>query len=426
MFDITLIRESPDRVRTAIRQKGLDAEALIDRILALDAERREAVSTLQDVRTQANAAARSIGDLMKAGRREEAQAHIAESSALKEQVKALEEEVRAVEPALEALLLEVPNVPHESVPVGTSPEDNVVLAEVGEKPSFAVEPQPHWVLTEALGLVDFERGAKVTGAGFPFYVGLGARLQRSLIQLFLDMATEEGGYQEIQPPLLVNAASALGTGNLPDKEGQMYEAERDGFYALPTAEVPVTNYHRDEILEAASLPIRYCAYTPCFRREAGSYGKDVRGLNRLHQFDKVELVQFVDPATSYEALEQLLADAERALQRLELPYRRLLMCTADMGFNQAKQYDLEVWSAGQSRWLEVSSVSNFEAFQARRASIRYRPKDGQKVEFVHTLNGSALALPRIMAALLENNQQPDGSVLVPEALRPYLRTDVLR
>lgn len=295
----------------------------------------------------------------------------------------------------------------------------MVAAEIGEKPTFDFEPLAHWDLIEKHGLVDFERGAKVTGAGFPFYVGKGARLQRALIQFFLDLATEEGGYAELQAPLVVNADSATGTGQLPDKEDQMYEAERDGLYLIPTAEVPVTNLYRDEILDEADLPLKFCAYTPCFRREAGSHGRDVRGLNRLHQFDKVELVHFVHPARSYDALETLREDAERALQRLGLPYRRLLMCTGDMGFTQAKKYDLEVWSAGQQRWLEVSSISNFEAFQARRMQIRYRPAEGGKPTLVHTLNGSGLALPRVVAALLENNQDADGTIRLPAVLHRY-------
>lgn len=286
-------------------------------------------------------------------------------------------------------------------------------------PAFDFEPMAHWDLIERHGLVDFERGSKVTGARFPFYVGKGARLQRALINFFLDLATSEGGYTELQSPLMVNAASATGTGQLPDKEDQMYAAPRDGFYFIPTAEVPVTNFYRSEILKEDDLPIKYCGYTPCFRREAGSHGKDVRGLNRLHQFDKVELVQFVHPEKSYEALESLREDAERAVQRLGLPYRRLLMCTGDMGFTQAKKYDLEVWSAGQERWLEVSSISNFEDFQARRMGIRARFANAKKPVILHTLNGSGLALPRIVAALLENNQQADGSIQIPEVLQPY-------
>ncbi|MDX1740051.1 MAG: serine--tRNA ligase, partial [Rhodothermales bacterium] len=281
-----------------------------------------------------------------------------------------------------------------------------------------------WDLAADLGIVDFERGAKVVGAGFPFYVGAGARLQRALISFFLDLAAE-AGYREIQPPLLVNAASATGTGQLPDKEDMMYEVGRDELYLIPTAEVPVTNFLRDEIVADDDLPVKFCAYTPCFRREAGSYGKHVRGLNRLHQFDKVELVQFVRPEDSYDALESMTRDAERAIERLGLPYRRLLMCTGDMGFSQAKKYDLEVWSAGQERWLEVSSISNVEAFQARRTKTRFRPSEGKKTDFVHTLNGSALALPRVVAAILENYQTEDGKISVPASLQPYMRAGTI-
>jgi seryl-tRNA synthetase len=368
---------------------------------------------------------REIGQLMQAGRREEAEAAKAETARLKEQIRASEDGVRTVETRLHRALLEIPNLPHPSVPVGRTPEENVPVFAWGVPPVFDFSPLPHWDLLARHGMVDFERGAKVTGAGFPFYVGNGARLQRALINFFLDLAVTEGGYTELQPPILVNADSATGTGQLPDKEDLMYEVARDGLYAIPTAEVPVTNFFRDEVLREADLPVKFCAYTPCFRREAGSYGKDVRGLNRLHQFDKVELVQFVHPEHSYEALETLREDAERALQRLELPYRRLLMCTGDMGFTQTKKYDLEVWSEGQGRWLEVSSISNFEAFQARRANIRFRPQDQQKLDFVHTLNGSGLALPRIVAALLENNQQDDGSIRIPAALQPYTGFEVI-
>jgi seryl-tRNA synthetase len=323
------------------------------------------------------------------------------------------------------MLLDLPNIPHASVPRGASADDNIEQSRWGEPGEFGFEPKPHWEILDELGLADFGRGAKVTGAGFPFYVGAGARLQRALISWFLDTAVSKG-YTELQAPLLVNAESATATGNLPDKEDQMYEVTRDELYAIPTAEVPVTNYLRDEILQAGDLPVRYCGYTPCFRREAGSYGKDVRGLNRLHQFDKVELVQFVDPRLSYEALEEMTAQAESLLQDLGLPYRRLLMCSGDMGFTQAKKYDLEVWSPGQQRWLEVSSISNLEAFQARRAGIRFKDDSGRKPRFVHTLNGSALALPRTVAAILETNQSEHGTVTVPEVLRDYFGSDKIQ
>ncbi len=419
MLDLNLIREAPDRVRKAMHDKGLANDAVVNEILVLDERRRSALTELQAAQSRSNTVSRSIGELMRSGKRDEAQAFMAESGALKERIKVLDGEVREVEAALDRLLLEVPNVPHESVPVGRTPAENQVVFEHGERPAFDFTPLPHWELAARHGLIDFERGAKVSGAGFPFYIGKGARLQRALINFFLDLATTEGGYTEMQPPLVVNADSATGTGQLPDKEDLMYEAPRDGLYLVPTAEVPVTNYLRGEVLEEVDLPVKYCAYTACFRREAGSYGKEVRGLNRLHQFDKIELVQFVHPDKSYAALEALREDAERALVRLGLPYHRLLMCTGDMGFTQAKKYDLEVWSAGQERWLEVSSISNFEAFQARRMQIRYRPAEGGKPTVVHTLNGSGLALPRIVAALIENNQQSDGSILIPEALQSY-------
>lgn len=419
MLDIQLLRDEPDRVRQAMRDKRIDNTEVVDAILQQDAARRDTITRLQDAQTRSNTVSKEIGLLMREGKRDEAQERIAETGQLKEQIKTLEDEVRDLDAQLHRLLLEVPNIPHESVPVGATPEDNEVVLEEGDKPTFDFEPVPHWELIEQHGLVDFERGAKVTGAGFPFYVGQGARLQRALVQFFLDLAVDEGGYRELQAPIFVNAASATGTGQLPDKEDQMYEVQRDGLYAIPTSEVPVTNFYRDEILDEAQLPVKFCAYTPNFRREAGSYGKEVRGLNRLHQFDKVELVQFTHPDQSYEALESMREDAERAIRRLGLPFRRLLMCTGDMGFTQAKKYDLEVWSAGQQRWLEVSSISNMEAFQARRTQIRYRPEGGGKPAFVHTLNGSGLALPRIVAALLENNQQADGSIVIPEALRKY-------
>ncbi|QXD16308.1 serine--tRNA ligase [Rhodocaloribacter litoris] len=423
MLDLHFIREHPERVRQAIRDKRAGDVKTVDAVLAADERRRALQTELQELQHHVNTRSKEIGTLMKAGRREEAQAIIAETGQMKERIKALDEEMRAAEARLERLLLELPNVPHPSVPVGHSPEDNVVVHEEGTPPAFDFEPLPHWELADRHHLIDFERGAKVTGAGFPFYVGAGARLQRALLNFFLDLAVREGGYTEIQPPYVVNADSATGTGQLPDKEDLMYEVPRDGLYLIPTAEVPVTNFFRGEILDEADLPVRFCAYTPCFRREAGSYGKDVRGLNRLHQFDKVELVQFVHPEQSYEALEALREDAERVLRRLGLPYRRLLMCTGDMGFTQAKKYDLEVWSAGQQRWLEVSSVSNFEAFQARRMQIRYRPAGGGKPVVLHTLNGSGLAFPRVVAALLEHYQQPDGTIHIPDALQPYTGFD---
>ena len=424
MLDIETIRENPRRVREAIRAKGAGSPELVDRLLEIDDTRRSTITELQQKQERQNTISSQIGQLKREGKEDEAQARIEETSRLKEDIKSLEEEVRVAEEQQNRVLLDIPNVPHPSVPVGQTEDDNEVEAEVGGAPSFDFDPKPHWELAEAHDLIDFERGAKVTGAGFPFYLGLGARLQRALLNFFLDRAHDRG-YTEMQTPLFVNEESARGTGQLPDKEDLMYEIPKDGFFPIPTAEVPITNFARGEILDADDLPLKFCGYTPCWRREAGSYGADVRGLNRLHQFDKVELVQIVHPDDSYRALETLRQDAESALDALNLPYRRLLMCTGDMGFTQTKKYDLEVWSAGQEKWLEVSSISNFEAFQARRTQIRFRPEPEAKPTLVHTLNGSGLAFPRVIAALLEHNQQPDGTIAIPDALQPYLGTDTI-
>jgi seryl-tRNA synthetase len=424
MLDIEEIRSNPRRVKEAIRAKGAGSPDLVDALLEADEERRAAITEKQEAQERQNEVSRQIGQLKREGKDEEAQKRIDETGRLKETIQDLDETVREAEERQKRLLLDVPNVPHPSVPVGQTEDDNEVEEEVGDKPSFDFDPQPHWELGEHHQLFDFERGAKVTGSGFPFYTGAGARLQRALLNFFLD-AAHNRGYREVQPPLFVNEESARGTGQLPDKEDLMYEMPRDGFFPVPTAEVPLTNYFRDDILSADDLPEKLCAYTPCWRREAGSYGSDVRGLNRLHQFDKVELVQVVHPDDSYRALETLRQDAEHLLDLLNLPYRRLLMCTGDMGFTQAKKYDLEVWSAGQERWLEVSSVSNFEAFQARRMQIRYRPEPEAKPKLVHTLNGSGLAFPRIVAALLENNQREDGSIVFPEVLAEYTGFQVI-
>jgi len=424
MLDIEEIRSNPRRVKEAIRAKGAGSPDLVDALLEADEERRAAITEKQEAQERQNEVSRQIGQLKREGKDEEAQKRIDETSRLKETIQELDETVREAEERQKRLLLDVPNVPHPSVPVGQTEDDNEVEEEVGDKPSFDFDPQPHWELGEHHQLFDFERGAKVTGSGFPFYTGAGARLQRALLNFFLD-AAHNRGYREVQPPLFVNEESARGTGQLPDKEDLMYEMPRDGFFPVPTAEVPLTNYFRDDILSADELPEKLCAYTPCWRREAGSYGSDVRGLNRLHQFDKVELVQVVHPDDSYRALEALRQDAEHLLDLLNLPYRRLLMCTGDMGFTQAKKYDLEVWSAGQERWLEVSSVSNFEAFQARRMQIRYRPEPEAKPKLVHTLNGSGLAFPRIVAALLENNQREDGTIVLPEVLAEYTGFQVI-
>lgn len=421
MLDIKLLREQPDQVRAGIARKGEDPSH-VDRALALDARRRHLVQQNEALKSRKNTVSQQVA-AMKA-KKEDATTVIAEMRGVADEIKALDEELRVVEDDLRAVMLQIPNLPDASVPDGRTPADNQPIAHWGEPPVIDFAPKPHWDLIKSLGLIDFDRGTKITGAGFPVYVGKGARLERALISFFLDHATA-GGYTELLPPLMVNAESATGTGQLPDKEGQMYVAQLDGFYLVPTAEVPVTNYYRDEILPEESLPVRLCAYTPCFRREAGSYGKDVRGLNRLHQFDKVELVNLVHPARSAQALEDMRETAEHLLRKLGLHYRVLLMCAGDLGFTQTKKYDLEVWSVGQQRWLEVSSVSNFESYQARRLNIRYRPGGSGKPEMVHTLNGSALALPRIVAALLEHYQTPEGKVIVPSVLHPYTGFEVI-
>jgi seryl-tRNA synthetase len=420
MIDTRILREHPDAVRQAIAAKGSDCD--LDAVLAADAAWRAKTAEVERMRAQQKAANTEMARLPKGS--PEFIAKVQEMKAISARVKEEEAVLGRLEEQSRALVLTVPNIPHPSVPVAPDPSGNVTAATWGEIPAPAAYRIPHYEIPWFGKVVDFPRGVKVTGAGFPFYVGDGARLVRALLQFFLDEAGR-AGYEEVAPPIFVNAASATATGQLPDKEGQMYQTVEDAFYAVPTAEVPLTNFFRDEILEAKQLPVLRCSYTPCFRREAGSYGKDVRGLNRLHQFDKVELVKWVHPSSSYDELEKLRGDAERLLQKLELPYRVLLMCTGDLGFTQTKKYDLEVWAAGQQRWLEVSSCSNFEAFQARRAQIRYRDAESGKAEPVHTLNGSGLAVPRVLAAILENNLQPDGRVRVPEVLRPWFGKEYL-
>lgn len=417
MLDINFIRVNTDLVKQGMLNKGERDVSLVDEVLLIDEKWRALLHSCDTKRNEANVKAKEIGKLMAQGQKSAAQDIMAETSALKEEVKSLESEISVLAERRQEILLRIPNVPHPSVPVGKSDSDNQVFATWGV-PLAQDWRKPHWDIAEEHGWIDFKRGVKVAGAGFPFYIGGVAKLQRALINFFLDQAAQRG-YSEIQAPYFVNEDSARGTGQIPDKEDMMYTVPRDGFFAIPTAEVPVTNYHRDEIIELDQLPIKYCGYTPCWRREAGSYGKDVRGLNRLHQFDKVELVKLVHPDTSYDELEKLREDAELLLKALELPYRTLLMCTGDMGFTQTKKYDLEVWSPGQQRWLEVSSCSNFESFQARRMMIRYREEDG-KPKILHTLNGSGLALPRIVASILETYQEPSGRVRVPEVLKPYL------
>ncbi len=426
MLDIRFIREHPETVRRAIRAKKMpEALQKLEQLLLADEEYRLLKQDLEAKQAQRNAASKEIGGRKRRG--EDAEELIRQMGALAGEVKRLEEKARSLEATIDELLLEIPNIPHESVPVGDSEHDNVVVHERGVIPSFDFVPRPHWEVAADRGWIDLEAGVKITGTGFPVYRGPGARLLRGLAAYFLSVLAEHG-YTEVMPPLMVNAASATATGQLPDKEGQMYRVE-DGFYLIPTSELSVTNLHRDEILDEAELPLRYAAFTPCFRREAGSYGKEVRGINRVHQFDKVEMVQFSHPEQSYEALEAMTELAEGLLERLGLRYRRLLMCTADMGFTQAKKYDLEVWSPGQDRWLEVSSISNLEAFQATRLHTRFRfgGRQGRgKLEMVHTLNGSALALPRTMAAIIESFQQEDGSVMVPEPARPFVGAELLR
>jgi seryl-tRNA synthetase len=420
MLDLKFIRENRDLVRDGADAKGITID--LDEIFVLDDKRRALIQEGDALKAKRNHVSTQVGKIKKQGG--DASAVIAEMESVKNRIQEIDPEIRDIEMTLNALLLTVPNVPHPSVPIGRTPADNKEIFLWGEALKTDFPLKPHWELTEKLGIVDFDRGAKVSGAGFPFYVGKGARLERALINFFLDQATERG-YKEIMPPIVVNEDSARGTGQIPDKEDLMYIVERDKLYMIPTAEVPVTNFHREEQIIEKDLPVRYAAYTPCFRREAGSYGKDVRGLNRLHQFDKVELVKFVHPSKSYDELESLRQDAEHLLQLLGLPYHTLLMCTGDMGFTQAKKYDLEVWAPGQQKWLEVSSCSNFESFQARRMNVKFRPGNGGKPEIVHTLNGSGLALPRVVAALIEHYQTPEGKVIIPKVLHPYTKFEVI-
>jgi seryl-tRNA synthetase len=416
MLTLKIIREQTDFVVERLAVKGYDAKAAVAEIVALDDARKAAQTVLDANLAQQNAIAREIGSLMKAGKKEDAETAKAQVAELKQISASQEREKAQLEQDLNAKLVLLPNLPHASVPVGKTAEDNVVVRQGGAAPTLAASAVPHWDLAKRYDIIDFELGNKLTGAGFPVYKGKGARLQRALIAFFLDENTA-AGYTEVLPPHMVNADSGFGTGNLPDKEGQMYYVGVEEFYLIPTAEVPVTNIYRDVIVSAAELPIKLTAYTPCFRREAGSYGKDVRGLNRLHQFDKVEIVRFEQPENSYAALDEMVAHVEHIVQKLELPYRILRLCGGDMSFTSALTYDFEVYSAAQQKWLEVSSVSNFESFQANRLKCRYRTDD-KRLQLVHTLNGSSLALPRIVAALLENNQTENG-ICIPEALRGY-------
>ncbi|SEI91844.1 seryl-tRNA synthetase [Dyadobacter sp. SG02] len=429
MLQTNFIRENRELTIAGLTKKHFkDADQAVDRIIELDGKRRQIQQDLDDVLAASNNKAKEIGALMKAGQKAEAEAAKADTAVLKERSKALEDEHKVFEETLLQELVKLPNLPHESVPEGRTADDNVTVLEAGTKPALHEGALPHWDLIKKLGgnlapIIDFELGNKITGAGFPVYKGKAARLQRAMIAFFLNEAGN-AGYTEVQPPIVVNADSGFATGQLPDKEGQMYHDAQDDLYLIPTAEVPVTNLYRDVIVAESELPVKNAAFTPCFRREAGSWGAHVRGLNRLHQFDKVEIVQINKPEDSYKALDEMVEHVKSLLEKLELPYRILRLCGGDMGFTSALTYDFEVWSAGQQRWLECSSVSNFETYQANRLKLRYKNAD-KKTQLLHTLNGSALALPRILAALLENNQQADGTVKVPAVLVPFCGFDVI-
>ncbi len=421
MLDIRFIRENAQIVDEALRKRGYGIT--VDELLSLETERRGLIQKVEALRNRRNIVSDEISRLRRSG--EDASALIAEMKEVSERIKGLDEELKGVDGRIRDLLLNIPNIPHSSVPVGEGEEDNVEVRRWGEPRSFDFEPLNHWDIGETLGIVDFERASRIAGARFSLMKGAGARLERALMNFMLELNTSKG-YVEVFPPILVNRESMIGTGQLPKFHMELFRTMEPELYLIPTAEVPVTNIHREEILNEKDLPIYYTAYTPCFRREAGSYGKDTRGLIRQHQFNKVELVKFVKPETSYEELEGLTADAEEILRRLGLPYRVVVLCTGDLGFSAAKTYDIEVWLPGQGRYREISSCSNFEDYQARRAGIRFRREGKKGTEFVHTLNGSGLAIGRTLVAILENYQQRDGSVLVPEALRPYMGMDVIR
>ncbi|MBE6209053.1 MAG: serine--tRNA ligase [Rikenellaceae bacterium] len=423
MLTLKQIRGDKQYAIERLAVKGVDAAPIIAKIEELDDLRKSLQTQVDNLLAEQNKAAKQIGALMGQGRRDEAETVKASVSAMKEQSKVLTEQMNKAAEELNAQIVLLPNFPNEIVPQGRTAEDNLVVKQSDDSLEMEGDVLPHWELAAKYDIIDFELGVKLTGAGFPVYKGKGARLQRALINFFVDRNTE-AGYLEVEPPIMVNEASGFGTGQLPDKEGQMYHATADNFYLIPTAEVPVTNIYRDSIVDEKELPIAMTAYTPCFRREAGSYGKDVRGLNRLHQFDKVEIVRIEHPEKSYEALDKMVAHVESLVKALGLPYRILRLCGGDMSFTSALTYDFEVYSKAQKRWLEVSSVSNFETFQANRLKLRYRDAN-KKIQLAHTLNGSSLALPRIVAALLENNQTPEG-IVIPEALRPYTGFDIIK
>jgi seryl-tRNA synthetase len=421
MLQLQVIRDQLQKVLTGLNKRNFkEAESLLARVTETDKLRRETQRILDDIKAKSNADSKKIGELMKAGKPDEATALRNSVATDKDRVKQLETEMANAEGELQQLLYKIPNVPAEKVPAGKSPEDNITTREWGKVPSLPADAMPHWDLIKKYDIIDFDLGVKIAGAGFPVYKGKGARLQRALINFFLDEAVSLG-YTEVQPPIVVNEASGYGTGQLPDKEGQMYFIGEDNLFLIPTAEVPITNLYRDVILTDEDLPVKNVGYTPCFRREAGSWGAHVRGLNRLHQFDKVEIVRIARPEESYDVLEEMCTHVQGLLEKLELPYRRLLLCGGDMGFNSAMTFDMEVYAGAQQRWLEVSSVSNFETFQANRLKLRHKGKDG-KMQLLHTLNGSALALPRIVAAILENNQSKDG-ISIPKVLRNYTGFD---
>ena len=416
MLDLRFVRKNIDLIREALAKRGSDLDVNV--FLALDEKRRAILAELEQLNAQRNQLAAEISRRKKA--KEDASEVIAEVKKLSERIKVLDEELEDVQTRIQYWLIRLPNIPHPSVPVGKDESENQVIKTWGEKPSFSFTPKPHWEIGEKLGILDFKRAAKITGSRFVVYKGLGAALERALINFMLDLHIKEHGYTEIFPPFIVNEDSLFGTGQLPKFKEDLFKIEGENYYLIPTAEVPVTNLHRDEVLNEKDLPIKYVAYSACFRAEAGSYGRDVRGIIRQHQFNKVELVKFTTPETSYDELESLLADAEEVLKRLELPYRVVVLCTGDLGFAAAKTYDIEVWLPGQNVYKEISSCSNFEAFQARRANIRFKRKGGKRTELVHTLNGSGLAIGRTVVAILENYQQEDGSVVIPEVLRPYM------
>ncbi|QOI97026.1 MAG: serine--tRNA ligase [Flammeovirgaceae bacterium] len=423
MLQVSVIREQRDAVIAGLAKRGLkEAAAMVDKAVELDQLRKQTQQKADDLKARSNAKAKRIGELMKSGQTDEAAKLRAAVTADKETLKKLEEELAAYEEQLKQHLYKIPNVPATRVPAGGGPDDNLNVHQHGTIPQLPGDALPHWELIKKYDIIDFELGNKISGAGFPVYKGKGAKLQRALISFFLDQA-EKAGYREMMPPIVVNEASGYGTGQLPDKEGQMYHITVDNLYLIPTAEVPITNLYRDMILNEDDLPVLNVGYTPCFRREAGSWGAHVRGLNRLHQFDKVEIVQIRKPEESYQALDEMCAYVQVLLEKLELPYRKLLLCGGDMGFNSAMTFDMEVFAAAQQRWLEVSSVSNFETYQANRLKLRYKSKEG-KIQLLHTLNGSALALPRIVAGILENNQTGKG-IKVPPVLVPYTGFDLI-